>query len=871
MKKLVIAGGVLGLLVISALFSPLFFINYKALPQKFFEDIKINVDVKNIGELRFKNWPFPALQIASIRQEGSYELENVELRFSFLSLLKFKPQISSVKLANAKIYLAGIDTLGFSNHDKFISNLIVRQAIKIDVQIDNLELLDKAGHRLVDLKSFDYKAAGRQNRALRGMVADIGEVSGAVSEDKDRIDVQISIKHPDYQLEIAEIYKNSELLSGRATININNPVNFVDFLLPDISFTTDKTDLTGPINIKFNIASKEDSMHLHDFNVASRLFKIIGEIDVARSNNLPGLINLNIDTFDLTPFDKIHNIQVQQNRSAPIDLQAYFLNNLIDTNIVLDKATINGRELLNNLHFFSSSKDRKLYIRDFSGQFTAGGDFALSGVLSENDFRSMFDGKFSLRHKDLNVILSSLGFGNQATSKAAPITLSADLKLTPIDFYLQNILLKMDDISVTGNTATKIIGNKPRVSAMLNFSKLDFDNPDYPILSPLAAFVKSLTQNMQDNEYLNKFIPIRTISYLGNFDLTFNNPAFSGITLDKVNLLMNVLPGQINIENLYINKGQDYISTSGNLTASDIKPKFYLKIDEGSWHVDFLYPKALLDIRNKLLSSFSLDKIALNLDCASLKLYQNDLAISDIKFSGVNEGILFNISNFGAGLLGGNLTAEGSILLDPYTWNFVYALNSIDLGSLSNVLPEGFFDSAGVASMNGMFTTNGDSNETLLYNLYTKSTLLAKDTKINKFSIDALIENINDPKYNSDNFAGDVKNGLLTGQTNVNSFKSDVELSNGVLKLGNIEFTTKYTKDTANATINIYDNFSLNLDSVFTTELINNFQWVGSKETTKIKIPLKASGSFFTPQKNIDTEELKRYIDNRKQPERGRY
>ena len=77
-------------------------------------------------------------------------------------------------------------------------------------------------------------------------------------------------------------------------------------------------------------------------------------------------------------------------------------------------------------------------------------------------------------------------------------------------------------------------------------------------------------------------------------------------------------------------------------------------------------------------------------------------------------------------------------------------------------MPAGVLDSGGVISANGMWSTNGNSLEEQLYNLYTKSDILAKNITINNFSIDNLIQAVSSPNYNLKSFKDDLKEAILT-------------------------------------------------------------------------------------------------------------
>ena len=118
-----------------------------------------------------------------------------------------------------------------------------------------------------------------------------------------------------------------------------------------------------------------------------------------------------------------------------------------------------------------------------------------------------------------------------------------------------------------------------------------------------------------------------------------------------------------------------------------------------------------------------------------------------MKVSLSNDNNVFTVSEISGDVFAGKLKAAGNINLDPYSINFVYALNSIDLTKLSAALPKNWLDTYGGLSINGSISTTGDSLEKLLYDLSSNSEFLIKNAGINNFSIDQLVEKINNKTF----------------------------------------------------------------------------------------------------------------------------
>jgi hypothetical protein len=84
--------------------------------------------------------------------------------------------------------------------------------------------------------------------------------------------------------------------------------------------------------------------------------------------------------------------------------------------------------------------------------------------------------------------------------------------MSSVDLSLQNLLIKTNDTDIVGNLSTKFIGNFPRTNATIRFSIIDIDKSSFPVLSQTFDYAMSLFDGMKNDDYLNKFIPIRKIN-----------------------------------------------------------------------------------------------------------------------------------------------------------------------------------------------------------------------------------------------------------------------------------------------------------------------------------------------------------------------
>ena len=503
-----------------------------------------------------------------------------------------------------------------------------------------------------------------------------------------------------------------------------------------------------------------------------------------------------------------------------------------------------------------------MFIQDLKGVIDHEGEFKVSGTVTQNDFRNLFNGQIQIVHKDLNEIAEIFLGEVIKTSAPIPFSLSSDIKLSLVDISLQNLSIKTNKTDVMGNLSTKFIGQSARINANINFSSVDVDEGDFPGFKKAFEYIASLSEGMKEENYLNKFIPIRKIDSIGNFDITFDRLQFGGKRYDNVNFNLASSPGKISLEQLYIKDGNDWVDTSFTLAVNAIKPTLSVLIHNGSVGVNFLSPTGLLKLRNKLLKEYDLGKIDIMMEFAMKKIYEGDFELGRLRFKAKNNKNLFDIEKFDADLFGGRMQLLGSILLEPYTLNFVYSLNSARIPGITKLMPEGFINSNGMFSASGMWSTNGDRLEEQLYNFYTKSEVITKDITLSNISIDDFIQLLGIPNYNIVNFPTDLKKAMLTGKTDIADLKTSLELSKGVFKMPDIAFKTKYSVGSASVLFDLYK-FNINAKSIFSFYLAQPKYGRSFTDYSPIKITIDATGDFFSPKKEADTKDLFELLKSR--------
>lgn len=853
MRKFILVGIAVTALLAAWISSIIFLVDYDKAYSDFLVNIK-DLELSETLQVKSNKLPVPYLSIKDANHKGKLELQNIDVKFSLISLLRLNPKVSEIDIISAKLYLDE-NQWNIVNHDRLIADLIAKKIEQIDFDIKKLYIFDHDNNLLATIDNFVY----RNGNSFAGYIRDLGKFSGQLAHHDQQTNFQIHVTGDNYDFELSEFYQANNLLSGSGSFKIKNLANVLSNNLSDTGQLFSKINRSEPVNVSFDIAQNNEIIQLGDIVIVADNIAGQGQINLSRANDVSNIIKLQFSKFNFDSSESKTN-NTTSSRNSSVNSHFSFLNKLLIVDVSIDQSILQNNLELHKIAFQGHISDGKFLIENFSGKINNDGEFKVSGNIAQNPYRNIFDGKIFLKASNINDIFANIGLQEAVIERQIPFVLTSDLKCTIIDFYLMNLTLRTEDFKVSGNISSKFIGSQARANATLNISAMNLDKNDYPIVSPFVKFTKTLTENMKDSQYLSKFSSIRLIPYIGNFDLSFNDLSLSATKLGKLDLLIKVAPSMISIDNLYINDGVNSASVALKLIASGLKPELNIKINDGILHSSFLTPRRMLDLRNKILKDFSIDKITMNLDCSLSKFFQNDLEFDDVKFHLDNDNILFNISSLQGRLLGGTLESKGSILLEPFTWNFVYALNSIDLNALSKTLPRGFLDNTGGLSINGMLTTNGDSLEQLLYNLYTNSTLIVKDAKISRFSIDDFIYKITDVSYNAQNLNDDLKYALVVGQTNLNSLTSQLELTKGIVSIKSAKFNTNNSAGTATGAINIY-NYSLDLNSMFAFKL--NRATTRTRGDDVFKMNIKWHGNIFEPSKSSNVNDLEQVFSNK--------
>jgi hypothetical protein len=839
-----------------------FFIDYDKTYKHLLETVGIKNDSAGAFRYEIVKFPSPHLLIEKVTIDDKLDVKDIEIHFSILSLLRLDPKVVDLKAKEVILYLEN-DDVNFIRHDEFISELIQKEYLTAKINIGKLTFVESDKDIALEITNFVFNGK-KDSEQFSGDVDAIGKISGVFKKsDKDQniTLLNLDIQGNGFKALLNENYESGVFKSGLAELYTSNVPNKIGKLFPDISALAKNLNSDEEVKITFEIDLIDEGLFFKNILINSLSLQGAGEVYLGKDQNSEHSVKFNFSKIDLNSWKKsessVYNqVQIDYGNKTKLNL-----NNNLKADVTITRMQLDDTNYLADVDFSCYTEDGRLRVKNFAGKLNQNGSFKINGQVSQNSFRSLFEGEVSLIQEDLNDLAELIGGKETRTENKIPYTLTSDIKISSVDLSMQNTLLKTPSTEIQGNFSTKLIGNSPRTNANLRFSNANVTDKSFPGLFQIYDYITSLTDNMKDTNYFNKFITLRKIKSLSNYSITFDKMTVGNQTYEHVYFNLGLSPGRVRIDNLYLSNGKDFVDADIDLIASGVKPVILLKIKDGAFGVGFLNIESMLKMKDNILANYAPDKISLNLDASLSKIYQDDLELTNVTFLGSNNNTLLEIKKFETNLLKGRFISAGSILFDPFTVNLVYALNSASVESITNLFPEGLIKSGGFTSASGMISTSGNNINELLYNLYTKSSVITKDITIDNFSIDELIEKLTAKDYVMENFKDDVKTALLTGKTLITDLKlSDVELFKGLIKIPSIIFKTKYTAASAKAELNIYD-FGLNLNSVFSFFMTKSTksQNVG---TAPVKIEINATSSVFSPKKEAITKDLEDFINS---------
>lgn len=860
MKKTLLFSCVAVTLLYLVYISMAFMVNYEGIYQKFRKHIAkagFNIKASHINVERF---PVPRIAVSGISIDDSITAKSLEIKFSPLSTITFNPEIEFVQIDGVKAYVSD-SRIDFMRHNPMISKLLHLVPKLPRMKMNNIKVVDNVTKDTKVLKNIIVDPSSLGNQVTLNWERDsVTKISYNVVESG--VNVQINYSGPTYDMKLSEVYKQGKLKNGTLRYNVKNLQQFMADRYQDVDLLITKIRSDQPLELNCKFRVDADRTRFTDIKVDSKSVDMTGSVDLFDSRT-PDEINLEFNHFDFTELFDTPNMDNVKNSKKKEKLELYDV--VRNFNIKANKITVAGT-YIKDFVVQTSIKNDKMHIKTFKGDIgQAEGKFDAKGIVTQNQYRSLFDGNVHFEHKDLNMILSDLGYKEYASRKEAPFSLTSYVEATPIDYKLDNLFMKVGAFNASGDAAIKLIGSIPRVNLSLSLSALDLFDKDIPVLNNVVQYFTSLTQDMKSRDYLKKYIPIREMSYLGDFDITFNNILINNTEVDKLRLIAALSPGNIVLNSVYYQDEGSYLTGVGYLSAAGIKPKIEFNVAESHLITDKFDIANLMGLVRNLYENYDLEKVKFKTDFRAQTIKQKDMEFKNFRVKARNNGILWNIDSLRGSFADGNFDATGSLRMDAMNINLAYAYNDFNLKKLKRLVPFNIFGiEDGWMSMNGMLSTNGRNLAELFYNLYTKSAFLAKSVLWNNFNIDGLVARTSETNYDKKDIVKDANYFMSSPKTTMKYLDGELELDKGQFKISDIDFETHRSKAVSDVH---YDMYKADL-TVNTNFLLRPKATSLYDKNLDIRFPMTINGSLGSTKKEFDFKEYNTYLE-RKARNRG--
>ncbi len=630
-------------------------------------------------------------------------------------------------------------------------------------------------------------------------------------------------------------------------------------------------DIKDEVTIQSKIIADDNTLSLNELKIFSDLIDISGEVNYFKLNRK---LETKMDIAKINYYQLAENYKKvvsdgQIRKFTYLDDDIYKSDNGI-VNINMDSMILNDKINLNKFEFKANYNDKSFIIDAMAAKINKHGYVSIKGKSTHNNFRSLFDGQVDLAHDNLNDILGLFfDIDNPDSSKISAshdnsFKFVSKISLTPVNLSLDKATLITNKANVTGNLSTKFIGNTPRVNANIRFSTINFDDENFYYakkVNDLKDFIANLSSKYIS--FLDSIGLIRKINSDYNIGIVIDSFKFNDKKYNDLIANLMFSKNEFHIKNFYVTDGKYYIDFAFDAKYNNFKPEIALSLRGGNFKLDYLTPSKLIELSKIINKDSLLKKIDLTLNANIDRIETPFGPLSKVRLKSIAQDNLLDISSLDANLLGGEYKSSGSILLEPLTYNFVYAITSLNLEDITHIIPNGYLSPKGGVSLSGMWSTGGDDINKQFYNLYTKSEMIAKGVQINNFSIDDLVPVLSTTGYKIADFKNDLDAALLKGQTEVKEVKGHIELNKGILNFKNLGFKTKYTAGLMNSVFNLYDNeFSAN--SLFSFQIAANISPDRfSSNFTQTSLPIKIYGNYFLLKKEADIKEVENILKNR--------
>ena len=746
------------------------------------QKIKEYLKYKNIDtyvfddKIQVKYSPFPVISIKNIYIENMLSISDAKIEMSLFSLISRSINGSKITLSNV--------AFKYNSTDKEISkiqllnsaNKLMRSLDDFNINIYNISVLDQENDlkfRILELKDNGQELSIQLKKDL---YLELSRINNQTTK--------ISAKNGDkYNIELTARYdQNDNLIDADFLAKSIN----ISYLLEE-NYIGQNIEKDKKINITCKIINSKDGIHAKNLNIKGEGIDGSGEI-----NDLGGTPSINfvfnyIDLNKLIDEEDTKDIQISSiEKDMNFDIR---INNLIYKNESFNKIIIS---LLDN------KKSQTLKIKKFSGTIKSGGIFSFVGNVENDSYRSVFNGRFIVKHNNINNLLKNIDLAELSIDEVNPLTVISNLHISDTGLVLNDLFARFSNINTMGSISIKMIGKTPRINSILSISDIDLDQK-HPIISEIAAKLSRFFDDMQNEDYITKYNSLRTMSHIGSYYFSIANIKSNNmIAIDNINLSSSAMKNLLSV-NFFSVKNKDLIFNSAiTIDTSVLNPKIELKIQDS---VINSY-STMVNFFDLLYKNFDPKNIAINIKGQNNSV--EDFA-KNIEFEIKNDKRIINITNLSANLKNDNSKIKllGNLMIKPFKANLGYYIENMDLSKNSYSLAFSPVK-VGLTTIGGTVSLVGNNINEIFANAYAEGSLNISKGEFQGFSVDDFIASIRNPKYNGSDINDKASKYANSGITKISSMGGQYKLNKGIFSFNNFTLSTANSSGKLNGFTNFY-------------------------------------------------------------------
>lgn len=601
----------------------------------------------------------------------------------------------------------------------------------------------------------------------------------------------LDITAPQYTISCKLYLDQSTITGGKVNLTAQG-VNILDGVATQFF----KTTLYSPtLNLQFKFANEDDKVVIR--KMVDNKLNLKGEGIIPHDKQKMAQFFLTIPSISL---QQLMESSPQNNRDIGAAHFAFMPNSAVFINTKIDEFTIGNEEISNlTLKMLNNSEEKQIAL---SGSFPSEEKFLFKSNHSYGSQITLYKSHGS--HYNLNKLFENED--GESANNLVPVRWDLDASSTNDRFSLSNFSMQMEAADISGQDIVTMKDNMPVHDAHMTIKNVTVnDERHLPFITPLLNYLRSLGQNISDQSYLKKYVPLRNLSSSGKAKIKYSNITSWGTDIGKGEVNVEFAPANLKIAKLTNRRDSNNITLSANISAEGLTPQISFNILDGV--LDYSEQANIGKMIFNDLSS-NMSKALLNMDgninLTSVRL-PNDITFDDLKTNFTWSQSQLNLNNLqskinkGTMPLGTVKTNTSIKLATPLRLSSAVALSN---GNVKELIQLASWNSSpikdGWVNFSAQATLSAKTYNELLENVVFKGNLVAANLLVDKLGLDNVIEDINNLSYSIPNLYDDLENAIGSGNTTFKEISSKLDYQNKILQATDIKFKTLYSAGRAN-------------------------------------------------------------------------